>query len=178
MIYNLGFFNIMNKSVYGRKLKRDKNERKALFKSLMSALVMNERIQTSEAKAKAIRPEIERLITKAKKGGNSAHLVIEKSLTKDAFTKLVNELGSRFEKRAGGYTRLIRLGERFGDNSPVVVMEFTESAAAIVPVQTEKELKGKKEKKVEKKTVVKESIKKVSTDKKSNSTKSRKAGVK
>jgi large subunit ribosomal protein L17 len=131
----------MKKNVFGRKLKRDKNERKALFKSLMSALVMNGRIQTSEAKAKAIRPEIEKLVTKAKKGGNAAKLVIEKSLTKEAFDKMVKEIGPLFEKRAGGYTRLIKLGERFGDNSPVVVMEFTEISQAIVPVQTKK--KGK-----------------------------------
>ncbi len=64
----------MRKNVFGRKLKRDKNERKALFKSLMSALVLNERIKTSEAKAKAIRPEIEKLVTKAKKGGNAAKI--------------------------------------------------------------------------------------------------------
>jgi len=128
----------MKKSVFGRKLKRDKNERKALFKSLMSAFVMNGRIQTSEAKAKAIKPEIEKLVTKAKKGGNAAKLVIEKSLTKDAFDKMVKEIGPLFEKRAGGYTRLIKLGERFGDNSPVVIMEWTEEVKAIVPVQVVK----------------------------------------
>jgi len=134
----------MKKNVYGRKFKRDKNERKALFKSLMSALVMNDRIQTSEAKAKAIKPEIEKLVTKAKKGGNAAKLVIEKSLTKAAFDRMVNEIGPRFEKRQGGYIRLIKLGERFGDNSPVVIMEWTESAQAIVPV----EIKDKKAKKL------------------------------
>ncbi len=117
----------MKKNVFGRKLKRDKNERKALFKSLMSALVLNERIQTSEAKAKAIRPEIERLVTKAKKGGNAAKLVIEKSLSKAAFDKLVNQIGPRFAKRVGGYTRIIKIGERFGDNSPLVLIEWTET---------------------------------------------------
>jgi large subunit ribosomal protein L17 len=134
----------MKKNVFGRKLKRDKNERKALFKSLMSAFVMNGRIQTSEAKAKAIKPEIEKLVTKAKKGGNAAKLVIEKSLTKAAFDKMVKEIGPLFEKRAGGYTRLIKLGERFGDNSPVVIMEWTEVASAIVPVQVEKAKKAGK----------------------------------
>jgi len=145
----------MRKNVFGRKLKRDKNERKALFKSLMSALVLNERIQLSEAKAKAIRPEIEKLITKAKKGGNAARLVIEKSLSKDAFDKLVKEVAPRFAKRQGGYTRLIKLGERFGDNSPVVIMEWTEVAQAIVPVQTEKVKKAVKEVKPVKKAVKK-----------------------
>src|ERR1035437_288230 len=141
----------MKKNVFGRKFKRDKNERKALFKSLMSALVMNERIQTSEAKAKAIRPEIEKLVTKAKKGGNAAKLVIEKSLTREAFERIIKEIAPRFEKRQGGYTRLIKLGERFGDNSPVVVMEWTEVATAIIPVEvTEKAVKPKKTEKLEK----------------------------
>jgi large subunit ribosomal protein L17 len=134
----------MKKNVFGRKFKRDKNERKALFKSLMSAFVLNERIQTSEAKAKAIRPEMEKLVTKAKKGGNAAKLVIEKSLTKDAYEKLIKEVAPRFDKRQGGYTRLIKLGERFGDNSPVVVMEWTEIAQAIVPVKNAVEAKPKR----------------------------------
>ena len=125
----------MKKNVFGRKFKRDKNERKALFKSLMSALVMSERIQTTEAKAKAIRPEIEKLLTKAKQGGNAAKLVIEKSLTKPAYDKIIKEIAPRFSKRQGGYTRLIKLGERFGDDAPVVVMEWTEMAQAIVPVE-------------------------------------------
>jgi large subunit ribosomal protein L17 len=151
----------MRKNVFGRKLKRDKNERKALFKSLMSALVLNERIQTSEAKAKAIRPEVEKLVTKAKKGGNAARLVIEKSLTREAFEKLIKEIAPRFDKRQGGYTRLIKLGERFGDNSPVVVMEWTEVAQAIVPVEV-KGAKAEKAKKTEKleKTVKKPVVKK------------------
>jgi large subunit ribosomal protein L17 len=159
----------MKKSVFGRKFKRDKNERKALFKSLMSALVMNGRIQLSEAKAKAIKPEIEKLVTKEKKGGNAAKLVIEKSLTKEAYDKMVKEIGPLFEKRAGGYTRLIKLGERFGDNSPVVVMEFTEISQAIIPVKVEKESKLKKavkDVKAAKKTAVaKKPVKKVAVKK-------------
>ena len=156
----------MNKNVFGRKLRRDKNERKALFKSLMSALVLNERIQTSEAKAKAIRPEIEKLVTKAKKGGNASKLVIEKSLTREAFDKLVKEIGPRFTKRAGGYTRIIKIGERFGDDSPVVLIEWTESAQAIVPVQAEKVKKAAKDTKPVKKVTAKKPVKKT-TNKKS-----------
>ena len=143
----------MKKNVFGRKFKRDKNERKALFKSLMSALVMSERIQTTEAKAKAIRPEIEKLVTKAKQGGNAAKLVIEKSLTRPAYDKIIKEIAPRFDKRQGGYTRLIKLGERFGDDAPVVVMEWAEMATAIVPVEVKdsKIAKPKKTEKVEKK---------------------------
>lgn len=146
----------------------------------MSALVLNERIKTSEAKAKAIRPEIEKLVTKAKKGGNAAKLVIEKSLTRDAFEKIIKEIAPRFNKRQGGYVRLIKLGERFGDDAPMVVMEWTEVATAIVPVQSSTEAKAKKAEKAEK--PVKKAVKevkpagKLSTVKKSSSAKSRKAG--
>src|SRR5476651_1896210 len=106
----------MKKNVYGRKLGRDKNERQALFKSLMSALVLNETIQTSEAKAKAIKPEMEKLVTKARINEVAARKVVEKSLSKDAFEKMIKEIGPRFAKRNGGYTRLIKIGKRFGDD--------------------------------------------------------------
>ena len=153
----------MKKNVFGRKFKRDKNERKALFKSLMSALVVSERIQTTEAKAKAIRPEIEKLVTKAKQGGNAAKLVIEKSLTRDAFEKIIKEIAPRFDKRQGGYTRIIKLGERFGDDAPVVVMEWTEVAQAIVPVEkAEKPVKKEAAKKALAKKAVKKSVAKKS----------------
>ena len=153
----------MRKNVFGRKFKRDKNERKALFKSLMSALVISERIQTTEAKAKAIRPEIEKLVTKAKQGGNAAKLVIEKSLTRDAFEKIIKEIAPRFDKRHGGYTRIIKLGERFGDDAPVVVMEWTEIAQAIVPVEkAEKPVKKEAAKKAPAKKAVKKSVAKKS----------------
>ncbi len=149
----------MKKNVYGRKLGRDKNERKALFKSLMSSLVLKERIETTEAKAKAIKPEIEKLVTKAKAGGNSAKLVLEKSLSRDAFNKIVKEIGPRFSKRAGGYTRIIRLGKRFGDDAPLVILEWVEKAE-IVMVSEVKTKKEAEKKPVEKKQVKKAAVKK------------------
>ena len=121
----------MRKNVFGRKLKRDKNERKALFKSLMSSLVLHERLQITESKAKAIKPEIEKLVTKAKKNETGARLVLEKSLSKPAFDKMIKEIAPRFSKRQGGYTRLIKLGNRFGDDAKVVIMEWTESSREI-----------------------------------------------
>lgn len=133
----------MKKNVFGRKLKRDNKERKALFKSLMSSLVIHEKIVTTEAKAKAIRAEIDKLVTKAKSGKNSAKAVLEKSLSRPAFEKMLKEIGPRFAKRQGGYTRLIKLGKRFGDDAPVVVMEWTD-AALVVAVQNIKEEKPKK----------------------------------
>jgi large subunit ribosomal protein L17 len=166
----------MRKNVFGRRLSRDKNERKALFKSLMSALVLKERIQTTEAKAKAIRPEVEKLVTKAKQGGNAAKLVLQQSLSKDAFEKILNDIAPRFSKKQGGYVRLIKIGKRFGDDAPVVVVEWTEVASAIVPVQTAKKVKAVKSTKVAPKK--KAQVKKLSTTKKSNKTKSASGGGK
>jgi large subunit ribosomal protein L17 len=140
----------MKKNVFGRKLSRDKNERKALFTSLMSALVMKERIVTTEAKAKAIRADVEKLVTKAKQGSNAAKLVLQQSLSKEAFEKMLNEVAPRFGDKQGGYIRLIKMGKRFGDDAPVVVMEWTEVTQTIVPVQTDK--KAKKEVKTVKPT--------------------------
>jgi large subunit ribosomal protein L17 len=131
----------MNKNVFGRKLGRDREERKALFKSLMSSLILKEGIQTSEAKAKAIKPEIEKLITKAKSMEKGARLVLEKSLSKDAYDKIIKEIGPRFAKRQGGYTRIVKLGERFGDNSPLVLIELVERAEIMIPTKQEKSAK-------------------------------------
>jgi len=139
----------MNKNVFGRKLGRDREERKALFKSLMSSLILKEGIKTTEAKAKAIKPEIEKLVTKAKSMEKGARLVLEKSLSKDAYDKIIKEIGPRFAKRQGGYTRIIKLGERFGDNSPLVLIEWVEKAEIVIPTKEEKS-KGKSNKKLSK----------------------------
>jgi len=161
----------MNKNVFGRKFKRDVNERKALFKSLMSSLVLYERIETTESKAKAIKSEVEKLVTKAKQGDNSAKSVLEKSLSKPAFDKILKEIGPRFSKRAGGYTRLIKLGRRFGDDAPVAILEWVETAQ-IVPVEkTEEKPKKKQESKTKSqkapaKKEIKKPVKKTTTRKK------------
>jgi large subunit ribosomal protein L17 len=152
----------MKKNVFGRKLSRDKNERKALFTSLMSALVMKERIVTTEAKAKAIRADVEKLVTKAKEGTNSAKLILKKGLSQEAFDKILNDVAPRFTNKQGGYVRLIKLGRRFGDDAPTVLIEWTEVAQTIVPVQAVKKVKPVKvQKSVVKKTPAKKTTKKV-----------------
>ena len=152
-VLEFGFFSYMRKNVFGKKLKRTKNERSALFKSLMSSLVLNESIKTTEAKAKAIKPEIEKLVTKAKNVEKGAKGVLHKSLSKEAFDKIIKEIGPRFAKRNGGYTRIIKLGERFGDNSPLVLIEWVEKAdkASLEAAVISKKEKVVKDKKVEKK---------------------------
>lgn len=116
----------MRKQVFGRKLKRDANERKALFKGLLNDLVLKERIQTTEAKAKSIKGQAEKLVTKAKVKGDAARTVLQSYLVPTAIEKVVMDLAVRFATRPGGYTRLIRLGKRFGDNAPMVVLEWVE----------------------------------------------------
>lgn len=136
----------MRKNVFGRQLKRDRNERKALFKSLLTSLVLYERIQTSEAKAKAIKGDADKLITKAKKGGLHAYRLLEPDLATVAVKKLLNTIAPRFTNRQGGYTRIIRVGKRLKDNSPEVILEWTERAS-LTPITPaiQKQQKEKKE---------------------------------
>ncbi len=141
----------MKKHVFGRHLKRDANERKALFKNLLTSLVMEERITTTDAKAKAIRAAADKLITKAKKGGTDAFRNLAPDVRYDAVTKLVNTIAPRFTDRNGGYTRIIRVGNRIADNAPQVVMEWVVRGEATVAVKGDKA-----KKKAEKKTTVKQ----------------------
>lgn len=139
----------MNKKIFGRKLSRDGNERKALFKSLISSLILRDRIQTTEAKAKAIKSEVEKLVTKAKQGDESAKTVLHKNLSRPAFEKILKDIAPRFTDRQGGYVRLIKLGRRFGDDAPMAIIEWTEKSKAIAVVAPKtKETKKKEVKKV------------------------------
>jgi large subunit ribosomal protein L17 len=116
----------MKKRVFGRKLKRDVNERKALFASLISSLVLHGRIKTTEAKAKAIKPTVEKLITKAKNKGKMARKHLLRFLSPRIVDKIIKNIAPRYAKRPGGYTRIIKLGERLKDNAKMVIMEFVE----------------------------------------------------
>ncbi len=121
----------MRKNVFGRQLKRDVNERKALFKTLLSSLVMYESIRTTEAKAKAIKPSADKLITKAKKGGLHAYRLVEPDLSTEAVKKLLSAIAPRFAGRQGGYTRIIRVGNRIKDNAAQVIIEWTEKGSGL-----------------------------------------------
>lgn len=123
----------MRKNVFGRQLKRDKNERKALFKSLLTSLVLYERIQTTEAKAKAIKGDADKLITKARKGGLEAYRLVEPYIASIAVKKLLNIIAPRFVNRQGGYTRIIKVGRRLKDNAAQVILEWTEKAPVVIP---------------------------------------------
>lgn len=117
----------MRHRISGRKLSRDRKQRKALFKNLINALVLHGQIRTTEAKAKAIRGLVDKLITKGKEQTLHARRLIAAFLQdKKAVNKIVDDLGPLFKKRPGGFTRIIRLGSRRGDSAPMVKLELVE----------------------------------------------------
>lgn len=122
----------MRKQVFGRKFKRDTNERKALFKSLASSLVMYERIETTEEKAKAIRGHVEKMVTKVNTN-NSEHArrLIQAYLTNEALAKMMTDIAPRFTKRPGGYTRILKTRSRFSDDASMAIIEWVEKARTV-----------------------------------------------
>lgn len=109
-----------------KKLNRSLGARKALFKNLINGLILHEGIKTSEAKAKAIKGLVDKLITRAKTKTVPARRHLVSILgDKKAVTKLVDELAPKFS-RSSGFTRIIKLGQRRGDNSPMVKLEFVD----------------------------------------------------
>ncbi len=144
----------MRKNVFGRKLKRDTNERKALFKNLMSSLILHERIETTEAKAKAIRPMVEKLVTKAKNKGKESKDQLRKYIGASALDKFVLEVAPRFAKRNGGYTRIIKTGFRIKDKASMAIIEWVEKAQQEGKKETEGTKGTKKLKRLSSKTEV------------------------
>jgi large subunit ribosomal protein L17 len=120
----------MRHRVAGRSFSRDKDQRRALFKSLITELLRHERIETTEAKAKAIRPDAEKLITLAKRGDIHARRLAGRTIVDPVVTKkLFEKLGPRYKERAGGYTRMFKVGPRLGDAAPVVIVELVDREA-------------------------------------------------
>lgn len=137
----------------GRKLGTDWSHTHAMKRSLVAALFLNDRIKTIESRAKEIRPEVDRIITWAKKGDlHSRRLAIaalggDKELVREIFEKVSQGL---FADRQGGYTRIMKLGNRKGDNAPMVLMELVTEPVA------KKEEKAAETKKATPKRVVEE----------------------
>ena len=111
----------------GRKLGTDASHTKAMKRSLVESLFLNDRIKTIESRAKEIRPDVDKIITWAKKGDlHSRRLAIaalgnDKELVREIFEKVAQGM---FADRQGGYTRIMKLGPRKGDNAPMVIMEL------------------------------------------------------
>ncbi|HTZ86634.1 MAG TPA: 50S ribosomal protein L17 [Solirubrobacteraceae bacterium] len=108
------------------KLSRDSAHRKALLMNLSKEIIEHERIETTQAKAKAVKPEIEKLITLAKKGDLHARRQALSTLAQDKFVvhKLFEDIGPRYAERPGGYTRILKLGPRKSDATEMVFIEL------------------------------------------------------
>ncbi len=109
----------------GRRFGGSASHQKAMMANMVASLVAAEAIVTTEAKAKALRPVAEKVITKARKGGLHNHRQVVAFLRdREAAAKLFEEIGPRYADRPGGYTRILKLGPRQGDNAPMARIEL------------------------------------------------------
>lgn len=114
----------MKKRKRGRKFNRESGQRNALLKSLATALILKEKIQTTEAKAKEVSSYVEKFVTTAKKGDLNSKRRLLQFLAPKVVKKLIAEIMPRYADRKGGYTRIIKLGQRFSDGSKMALIEF------------------------------------------------------
>lgn len=110
----------------GRKLGRTSAHRKALFRNQLDSLILHERIQTTISKAKELRPLAEKLVTLARRGGLHARRLALRDISQEAARKLFDEIAPRFATRPGGYTRILKLGQRPGDAAEKAIIEFVD----------------------------------------------------
>ena len=111
----------------GKKLGRDSAHRKALYSNLAGALIEHGRIKTTEAKAKAVKPFAEQMITLGKRGGlHARRLALAELRSQDVVHQLFADVAPRFADRPGGYTRIVKLGPRLGDAAEMVYLELVD----------------------------------------------------
>jgi large subunit ribosomal protein L17 len=136
----------------GRKLSRNSSHRKALLDNLVRAVILSESIRTTTPKAKEARRLVERVITKARQNTLAARRVVHKTVRDQAaLARLFETIGPRFKERPGGYTRIIHVENRVGDNAPMSILELVEKSEKAEP-----EKKADKPEKAEKKAAAKE----------------------
>ena len=117
----------MNHRKTGRKLGRTSAHRKALFRNMVTSLLEHEQIRTTDAKAKELRGVAERMITLGKKGTLHARRNALRTIrSKEVTSKVFDELAERYKDRPGGYTRVIKLGQRPGDAAPMSIIELVD----------------------------------------------------
>lgn len=117
----------MRHQMRGRKFSMTKEHRKAMFKNLAQALIKHEQITTTLPKAKDLRPVVEKLITLGKRGGLHARRQLISTLQDEKLAdKLLTTLADRYKARKGGYTRVLKAGFRYGDATPMAIIEFVD----------------------------------------------------
>lgn len=132
----------MNHNKAGRHFSRTANQRKALLRGLVTSLLEHQRITTTVAKAKAIKPITEKLVTLGKKNDlHSKRLVMSYVYTRSAAVKLFSEIAPRFADKNGGYLQIIRTGSRLRDRAPMAIIQFVDYEPK--PKETKKEKEKK-----------------------------------
>ena len=147
----------MRHGVANKKLNRTSEHRKALLKNMLNSLIKYEQIKTTLPKAKFLRPQAEKIITLGKKDNlQTTKMLISKLQDSKSANKIKKTLSKRYEKRNGGYTRIIKAGFRYGDNAPMAIIEFVDRDIQAKRVD-------KKKKNIEKETDKKEDKKETSS---------------
>ena len=133
-----------------KKLNRTSEHRKALLKNMLNSLIKYEQIKTTLPKAKFLRPQAEKIITLGKKDNlQTTKMLISKLQDSKSANKIKKTLSKRYEKRAGGYTRIIKAGFRYGDNAPMAIIEFVDRDVEAKRVDKKKKDLSKEENKKE-----------------------------
>jgi len=134
-----------------KKLNRTSEHRKALLKNMLNSLIKYEQITTTLPKAKFLKPQADKIITLGKKETlQTTKLLMQKLQNIKSTNKVKKTLSKRYEKRNGGYTRIVKAGFRYGDNSPMAIIEFVDRDKEAKKVDVKKKI-DKKDQKVEKK---------------------------
>ena len=140
----------MRHGLANRKLNRTSEHRKALLKNMLNSLIKYEQIKTTLPKAKFLRPQAEKIITLGKKDTlQTTKLLVSQLQDLKSANKVKKTLSKRYQKRSGGYTRIIKAGFRYGDNAPLAIIEFVD-----------RDIEAKKVDKKKKETISKETDKK------------------
>ena len=117
----------MRHGMVNKKLNRTSEHRKALIKNMLNSLIKYEQIKTTLPKAKFLKPQAEKIITLGKKDTlQTTKLLVSKLQDSKSANKVKKTLSKRYEKRSGGYTRIIKAGFRYGDNAPMAIIEFVD----------------------------------------------------
>ena len=136
-----------------RKLNRTSEHRKALFKNMLNSLIKYEQITTTLPKAKELKPKIDKAITLGKKNNlQSKKNLFSKLQDKSSVDKLINILSQRYEKRKGGYSRVMRAGFRYGDDSPMAIIELVDRDVKAKNIDVKKKTEEKSKTPIETKS--------------------------
>ena len=141
----------MRHGLANKKLNRTSEHRKALLKNMLNSLIKYEQIKTTLPKAKFLKPQADKIITLGKKDTlQTSKLLVSQLQNSTTANKVKKTLSKRYEKRKGGYTRIIKAGFRFGDNAPMAIIEFVDRDVEAKRVDKKSKEKSKEVKKEEK----------------------------